>query len=270
MAMKVTYTVLDGEIISENRNGVERDYMPDPQGNTLALLDNTQTKTDTFSYWPYGEVKTRTGNTPTPFQYLGTLGYYMDSSTKSYVRARYLDTQKGRWLTTDPIRFAGGDWNLYAYCSSSPQSLVDPSGLERACPGFPKQSRKDCYWCYYYYFIGKGSNPVDACQSAAAYCLYHDPKNPNCKGPFPKPKPAPTPGGPSDPCTTLCDLSGSGSCAVVCYDIRNGRSGGDFFQHCADCCSSIGSKFHLPQSWVDHCERACKAGTVPAIPKQGP
>ena len=126
----VSYTVLDGEIISENRNGVERDYMPDPQGNTLALLDNTQTKTDTFSYWPYGEVKTRTGTTPTPFQSIGTRGYYQDSSTKTYVRARYLDTQKGRWLTVDPIGFDGGNSNLYCYVDNRPTYDIDPNGTD--------------------------------------------------------------------------------------------------------------------------------------------
>ena len=125
----VSYTVIDGEIISENRNGVERDYMPDPLGSTLALLDNTQTKTDTFTYWPYGEVKARTGTTPTPFQYIGTRGYYQDSSTKTYVRARYLDTQKGRWMTADPIGFVGGDWNLYRVANANPLNHVDPSGL---------------------------------------------------------------------------------------------------------------------------------------------
>ena len=29
MAMKVKYLVINGEIISENRGGVERDYVPD-------------------------------------------------------------------------------------------------------------------------------------------------------------------------------------------------------------------------------------------------
>ena len=127
-----SYTTIDGEIISENRGGVERDYMPDPLGSTLALLDNTQTKTDTFTYWPYGQVKTRTGTTVTPFQYIGTRGYYQDSSTKSYVRARYLDTQKSRWMTVDPIGFEGGDWNLYGYSSTNPVSQSDPNGLKSA------------------------------------------------------------------------------------------------------------------------------------------
>ena len=145
MAMRVTYTVIDGEIVSENRGGVERDYLPDPQGNVVALLDSTQTKTDTWSYWPYGEVKARTGTTPTPFQYIGTRGYYQDSSTKTYVRARYLDTQKGRWMTEDPIGFDGGSWNLYRYAKCSPVTSVDVSGKMDGCPGESKQV--SCYGC---------------------------------------------------------------------------------------------------------------------------
>ena len=61
--MKARYTVIDGEIIAEKRNGVRSLYVPDPLGSTVALLDNTQAQTDTFSYWPYGENDTRTGAT---------------------------------------------------------------------------------------------------------------------------------------------------------------------------------------------------------------
>ena len=96
MAMKVRYTVFDGEIVSENRGGVLRDYVPDPLGSTVALLDSTQAQTDTFEYWPYGEAKTRTGATLAPFQYLGTTGYYRDSAGKDYVRTRVLDAVKTR------------------------------------------------------------------------------------------------------------------------------------------------------------------------------
>ena len=80
--------MLDGEIVSENRNGVIRDYVPDALGSTVALLDNTQTITDTFSYFPSGTVASRTGTTATPFQFVGTKGYHADSSGKTYVRAR--------------------------------------------------------------------------------------------------------------------------------------------------------------------------------------
>lgn len=130
MTMKVRYTTIDGEVIAENRNGVYKTYVPDPLGSTVAMLDKTQTQTDTFSYWPYGEVNTRTGITPTPFQFVGTRGYFQDSASKTYVRARYQDTQKARWLNQDPIGFNGRDWNTYRYALGRPVSFSDPSGLD--------------------------------------------------------------------------------------------------------------------------------------------
>jgi hypothetical protein len=35
----------------------------------------------------------------------------------------------GRWLTRDPIGYAGGE-NLYEYCGGNPVGKIDPSGLE--------------------------------------------------------------------------------------------------------------------------------------------
>lgn len=129
----VRYTVINSEVIAEKRSGVRRQYVPDPLGSTVALLDNTQAKTDTFTYWPYGEEATRTGTTATSFRYVGTLGYYRDSATKSYVRARYLDTKLGRWVSEDPVYLGDSnapDYNAYCYVSNRPTVLVDYSGLE--------------------------------------------------------------------------------------------------------------------------------------------
>src|SRR5437762_7180134 len=95
----VRYTTVSGEIIAEKRAGVRRLYVPDALGSTVALLDNTQTQTDTFSYWPYGEERLRTGTTPTPFRFVGTHGCYRDSPSRTYMRARHLDRARGRWLT---------------------------------------------------------------------------------------------------------------------------------------------------------------------------
>src|SRR5438105_979673 len=72
MAMKVVYTVVNGRVLSENRNGVKRDYVSDSLGSTVALIDNTQTITDRFTYWPYGERRTHTGTNVTALQYVGT------------------------------------------------------------------------------------------------------------------------------------------------------------------------------------------------------
>ncbi|MGI8922779.1 MAG: RHS repeat domain-containing protein [Fimbriimonadales bacterium] len=131
----VRYTVVNGEVIAEKRGGVRRTYVPDPLGSTVALLDNSQTKTDTFTYWPYGEVKTRTGTTQTPFQFVGARGYYADSATRTYVRARHLATALGCWLTVDAL------WprqRAYAYAGGRPITVIDPSGsliviISRSC-----------------------------------------------------------------------------------------------------------------------------------------
>src|SRR5438132_937455 len=126
MAMKARYEVINGEVIAEKRGGVRRCYVPDSIGNTVALLDNMQTQTDTFAYWPFGEVRTRTGTTGTPFQNGGTLGYYRDSTSKTYVRRRHVDTAKGRWLTKDPLGFMSVDQNLYRLARNNVTSRTDP------------------------------------------------------------------------------------------------------------------------------------------------
>ena len=127
----VRYTTVNGMVLAEKRNGVRRELVADPLGSTVALVDATQTVTDTFIYWPYGEVNSRSGSTPTPFQFIGEFGYYCDGSTaRTYVRARHLDVSKGIWMTTDPLGLAGGDGNLYRYVGNSPVTMVDPSGLQ--------------------------------------------------------------------------------------------------------------------------------------------
>ena len=126
MSMTTRYTVIDGEIIAEKRNGVRKQYVPDSQGSTVALLDNTQTPTDTFTYWPYGEVASRTGTTPTPFQFVGTLGCRQDSTGKTYMRARVANTAQGRWMTED--KFLGREVNDYLYASCNPITYYDPEG----------------------------------------------------------------------------------------------------------------------------------------------
>lgn len=45
-----------------------------------------------------------------------------------YYRTRYYDSSVGRFITRDPIRFNGGDANLYRYVFNDPVNLTDPSG----------------------------------------------------------------------------------------------------------------------------------------------
>jgi RHS repeat-associated protein len=45
-----------------------------------------------------------------------------------YYRARWYDSQQGRFATEDPVREKGG-LNFYTYASNSPTNRIDPSGL---------------------------------------------------------------------------------------------------------------------------------------------
>jgi len=51
-------------------------------------------------------------------------------------RYRYLDPRTGRWMTRDPIGYAGA-MNLTQYVESSPTSRLDPAGLLPPMPYLP-------------------------------------------------------------------------------------------------------------------------------------
>lgn len=173
MPMKARYTVLDGEVLAEKRAGARRELVPDPLGSTVALLHTSQAITDTFAYWPYGEERSRTGTTATPFSFVGALGYYRDSTSRRYVRARLLDASKGRWTTRDPLTTAPAalDTAPYTYASNQPLTLADRTGLRPCCRDHPVYKpctawrRRECKllcdrfggirWCTDTYICGK-------------------------------------------------------------------------------------------------------------------
>lgn len=121
----ISFGCFDDEVVCENRVGQDRDFLPDPLGSTMALLDASQSKTDIWFYWPYGEERARTGTTPTPFQFVGTLGYYKDSAARVYVRARSYRTGLAMWMTVDPL---WPDESAYAYVEHNPVTWQDPTG----------------------------------------------------------------------------------------------------------------------------------------------
>ncbi len=233
MAMKVTYTVVDGEVLSENRNGVIRDYVPDSLGSTIALLDNAQTITDTFEYWPYGEVRTRTGTTATPFQFVGTMGYYTDASGRAYVRARYLRMDMTRWLTEDPIGFDGGDWNVYGYVIQNPTYYTDELGLQ--------QDRTKC------------------CNERIKTCCDR-PSHPG--GGMP---PGTSPGGKSTICPTCAKYPDKDPCQLACTSFFNKDPMGTMTSNCQTCCEDRFNEKKSKKGYADwaRCVANCINGTFP-------
>jgi RHS repeat-associated protein len=106
-------------------------YGYDGQGSARQLFNSSQAETDRYDYDAYGMLLATTGATPNSYRYTGEqwdpdLGMY-------YLRARYYRPNDGRFWTMDGYEGRQGDplsLHKYLYCSGSPTSLVDPSGLE--------------------------------------------------------------------------------------------------------------------------------------------
>ena len=82
-----------------------------------------------FSYDAYGneieEYYNADGYAGCSFRYRGE--YYDGETGFYYLRNRYYDPKKGRFITEDPIR-DGNNW--YVYCNGNPVLNIDPTGLD--------------------------------------------------------------------------------------------------------------------------------------------
>ena len=73
---------------------------------------------------------------PDPFGFGAQFGYYTDAETSLILCGhRYYDPSTARWLTRDPIGYAGG-MDLYAYCGNGPIDGADPSGCDNIISEF--------------------------------------------------------------------------------------------------------------------------------------
>jgi len=88
-------------------------YHADGLGSIVALTDWSEATVEGYSYDTFGRVE-RFGNAVQ--NTYGFTGREYDIETGLYYyRSRYYDPQTGRFISKDPIGFAGGDANLYNY-----------------------------------------------------------------------------------------------------------------------------------------------------------
>lgn len=80
-----------------------------------------------ITYDEWGSILTDTSPGFTPFGFAGCL-YDLDTKLCRF-GVRDYDPSIGRWLSKDPIRFEGGDTNLYGYVLQDPINYIDPTGL---------------------------------------------------------------------------------------------------------------------------------------------
>ncbi len=72
-----------------------------------------------MEYTPFGTLIYRRGESDTPFLFAGRWGIESDPNGLLYMRARYYNPTLRRFVSADPIGFAGG-LNVYAYADNDP------------------------------------------------------------------------------------------------------------------------------------------------------
>jgi RHS repeat-associated protein len=104
-------------------------YHLDGLGSVVNLTDASGYVAKTYTYKSFGESNSQPGGLVQPFTF--TDREFDPESGLYFYRARYYDPRAGRFLTRDPIGFAGGDVNLYRVTGNDPLNYVDPIGLLR-------------------------------------------------------------------------------------------------------------------------------------------
>jgi len=123
------YSVLSGQAVDSHlaiaqSSGQVQYGLSDAVNSTVATVDQSGAIRSTFLYEPFGQTTLANGSYP--FRYTGRVPV---SDSLYYYRARFYNSQTGRFISEDPIGFGGGDVNLYRYVGNAPTGLTDPTGL---------------------------------------------------------------------------------------------------------------------------------------------
>ena len=102
-------------------------YLSAAPGSVIALTDAQGTVTTSYTYEAFGQVVVTGDPTANPLEYAAR---EHDATGLYSYRGRYYSPTLRRFISEDPIGFAGGDPNLYAYVNNNPLIFNDPSGLD--------------------------------------------------------------------------------------------------------------------------------------------
>lgn len=102
------------------------DHLGSPR---LLVRTDNGTVTQRMDYNTLGLVTADSNPTIHPFGFAGGL-WDAQTMTIRFGARTYDPRATGRWMTKDPIRFDGGDTNLYGYVLNDPINFIDPTGLQ--------------------------------------------------------------------------------------------------------------------------------------------
>jgi RHS repeat-associated protein len=97
----------------------------DQQGSTRLLTNQAGNVSGTYTFTPYGQTETHTGEASTPLGYAGQLTSF--TTGLIYLRARTYDPSTAQFMSVDPL--VAETVETYGYAGQDPVNSGDPSGL---------------------------------------------------------------------------------------------------------------------------------------------
>ena len=126
--VKCVYTI-GADLISQERDGKVSVYLYDGHGSFVGLANESGVVTDTYSYDAFGNLLKTKGSTENCYRYCGE--QFDESTGLYYLRARYMDTSTGRFISQDSYAGSISDpvsLHKYLYANADPVNNSDPSG----------------------------------------------------------------------------------------------------------------------------------------------
>ena len=115
-------------------NGETLVYHYNSRGNTTAISNVAGQIVQKYAYDDFGTVNNQWGSIESSFKFLGRFGVMADGDLY-HIRARYYDSDIGRFITQDPLTGNQRDpqtLNRYVYALNNPIRFIDISGLSHS------------------------------------------------------------------------------------------------------------------------------------------
>ncbi|HEX4419064.1 MAG TPA: RHS repeat-associated core domain-containing protein [Kofleriaceae bacterium] len=113
-----------------NTGASQQSVLSDASNHTVGLIDASQVSSVDYTYEPYGATSA-SATTSNAQQYTGRENDQPGNSQGLYYyRARYYMPGTARFISADPIGWASGQTNNYAYAGGDPINFGDPSGFD--------------------------------------------------------------------------------------------------------------------------------------------
>ena len=123
------YYTIGADLISQERDGNVSVYLCDGHGSVVGLANENGKVTDTYAYDAFGNLLKSTGSTKNHYRYCGE--QFDETTGLYYLRARYMDTSTGRFISQDTYQGDIKDpvsLHKYLYANANPVMYSDPSG----------------------------------------------------------------------------------------------------------------------------------------------